>query len=107
MLIDDGRLERVDGRWVAVGDLDNMPDPPGIHALLAARLELLGNDERALLGRAAVMGQTFYVGASRSCRHRSWHPDALDAARTRAEGAHSAQALRVPQTRKRSNSVTF
>ena len=37
--------------------------PPGIHALLAARLELLGADERALLGRAAVMGQTFYIGA--------------------------------------------
>ncbi len=63
MLIDDGRLERVDGRWVAVGDLDNITIPPGIHALLAARLELLGSDERSLLGRAAVMGQTFYVGA--------------------------------------------
>ena len=63
MLIDDGRLESLDGRWVAVGDLDNITVPPGIHALLAARLELLGPDERAVLGRAAVMGQTFYVGA--------------------------------------------
>jgi class 3 adenylate cyclase/tetratricopeptide (TPR) repeat protein len=63
MLIDDGKLESLDGRWVAVGDLDNVTVPPGIHALLAARLELLGSDERALLGRAAVMGQTFYVGA--------------------------------------------
>jgi class 3 adenylate cyclase/tetratricopeptide (TPR) repeat protein len=63
MLIDDGRLESLEGRWVAVGDLDNITVPPGIHALLAARLELLGPDERAVLGRAAVMGQTFYVGA--------------------------------------------
>ena len=63
MLIDDGRLEQVDGRWVAVGDLENVTVPPGIHALLAARLELLGADERAVLGRAAVMGQVFYVGA--------------------------------------------
>ena len=63
MLIDDGKLESLDGRWVAVGDLDNVTVPPGIHALLAARLELLGPDERAVLGRAAVMGQTFYVGA--------------------------------------------
>ena len=34
MLIDDGRLEQVDGRWVAVGDLDTVNVPPGIHALL-------------------------------------------------------------------------
>ena len=63
MLIDDGRLEAVDGGWATVGDIDEITLPPGIHALLAARLELLGPDERAMLGRAAVMGQTFYVGA--------------------------------------------
>jgi predicted ATPase len=63
MLIDDGRLEQVEGRWVAVGDFENISVPPGIHALLAARLERLGADERAVLGRAAVMGQVFYVGA--------------------------------------------
>ena len=50
MLVDDGRLERVDGRWVAVGDLDNITVPPGIHALLAARLELL-DSARALPAR--------------------------------------------------------
>jgi len=63
MLIDDGRLAKEDGRWVAVGDFETMNVPPGIHALLAARLERLGADERAVLGRAAVMGQIFYVGA--------------------------------------------
>ena len=63
MLIDDGRLVQEDGRWVAVGDLTTMNMPPGIHALLAARLERLGADECAVLGRAAVMGQVFYVGA--------------------------------------------
>jgi class 3 adenylate cyclase/tetratricopeptide (TPR) repeat protein len=62
MLIDDGRLEQLDGRWVAVGDFRTIDVPPGIHALLAARLERLGPDERAVLGRAAVMGQIFYVG---------------------------------------------
>jgi class 3 adenylate cyclase/tetratricopeptide (TPR) repeat protein len=61
MLIDEGRLEQVDGRWVAVGDLDTVNVPPGIHALLHARLERLGSEERAVLGRAAVMGQVFYV----------------------------------------------
>ena len=33
MLIDDGRLEQVDGRWVAAGDFQTMDVPPGIHAL--------------------------------------------------------------------------
>jgi class 3 adenylate cyclase/tetratricopeptide (TPR) repeat protein len=63
MLIDEGRLEQVDGGWIAVGDIETTDLPPGIHALLAARLELLGPDERAVVGRAAVMGQVFYVGA--------------------------------------------
>jgi predicted ATPase len=63
MLIDEGRLEQVDGRWVAAGDLETADIPPGIHALLAARLERLGSDERAVIGRAAVIGQVFYVAA--------------------------------------------
>ena len=63
MLIDDGRLVQVDGRWVAVGDFETISVPPGIHALLAARLERLDADERAVLGRAAVIGQIFYIGA--------------------------------------------
>ena len=63
MLIDDGRLVQEDGRWVVVGDLETISVPPGIHALLAARLERLDADERAVLGRAAVIGQIFYVGA--------------------------------------------
>jgi tetratricopeptide (TPR) repeat protein len=63
MLIDDGLLVQEGGRWVAGGDLETITVPPGIHALLAARLERLDADERALLGRAAVIGQVFYVGA--------------------------------------------
>jgi class 3 adenylate cyclase/tetratricopeptide (TPR) repeat protein len=63
MLIDDGQLEEVDGRWVAAGDFEIVNVPPGIHALLTARLERLGSDERAVLGRAAVVGQVFYVDA--------------------------------------------
>ncbi len=63
MLIDDGVLEKRDDRWEAVRDVASVKVPPGIYALLAARLERLGPDERAVLGHAAVMGQIFYVGA--------------------------------------------
>jgi class 3 adenylate cyclase/tetratricopeptide (TPR) repeat protein len=63
MLIDEGLLVHEEGRWVAVGDLQAISVPPGIHALLAARLDRLNADERAVLGQAAVIGQIFYVGA--------------------------------------------
>ena len=43
---------------MAAGDFETMDVPPGIHALLAARLERLGADECAVLGRAAVMGRS-------------------------------------------------
>jgi class 3 adenylate cyclase/tetratricopeptide (TPR) repeat protein len=66
MLIDEGLLVKEDGRWVVVGDFDTIDVPPGIHALLAARLERLDADERAVLGRAAVIGQIFYIGALQS-----------------------------------------
>jgi len=58
MLIEEGRLRRDGGRWVA-NDLTASRTPPTIQALLAARLDRLGGDERALLDRASVMGQAF------------------------------------------------
>jgi class 3 adenylate cyclase/tetratricopeptide (TPR) repeat protein len=63
MLIDEGALVQEGGSWAAVGDLRAIDVPPGIHALLAARLERLNADGRGVLGRAAVIGQIFYVGA--------------------------------------------
>ncbi len=63
MLIEDGRLRRQDGRWVVAGDLERVSAPPSIHALLAARLDRLDGEERAVLERAAVAGQTFDLGA--------------------------------------------
>jgi class 3 adenylate cyclase len=58
MLIEEGRLRRQDGRWVA-NDLAAARTPPTIQALLAARLDRLEGEERALLDRASVMGQAF------------------------------------------------
>ncbi|HTE68707.1 MAG TPA: AAA family ATPase [Actinomycetes bacterium] len=58
MLIEEGRLRRDGGRWVA-DDLAGVSTPPTIQALLAARLDRLAGEERALLDRASVMGQGF------------------------------------------------
>jgi predicted ATPase/class 3 adenylate cyclase len=63
MLVDDGLLQRDDGRWVAVGDLGSMSIPPTISALLSARLERLSREERAVVQRAAVVGKVFWWGA--------------------------------------------
>ena len=63
MLIDDGSLARDGDRWVATGPLVDLRVPPTIQALLAARLEQLTGDERAVIQRAAVCGKQFHVGA--------------------------------------------
>ncbi|MFL6188128.1 MAG: AAA family ATPase [Actinomycetes bacterium] len=57
-LVEEGRLRRRDGRWVAA-DLADLGIPPSIQALLAARLDRLEDAERAVLERAAVAGQMF------------------------------------------------
>ena len=59
-LIDDGLLREDEGRWAAVDQLIDLPVPPTIHALLAARLERLPDDERALLARASIEGTVFH-----------------------------------------------
>jgi class 3 adenylate cyclase/tetratricopeptide (TPR) repeat protein len=63
MLIDEGLLHREDGHWAVADDLADLPVPPSIHALLAARLEALPDDERALLAHASVEGTVFHRGA--------------------------------------------
>ena len=61
-LVEEGRLRRLDGRWVAA-DLDDLGIPPSIQALLTARLDRLDAAERAVLERAAVAGQVFEQSA--------------------------------------------
>jgi tetratricopeptide (TPR) repeat protein len=63
MLIDDGLLVRGDHDWTAVGDLSTVPVPATVQALLAARLDRLGAEERAVIEHASVAGQQFHVGA--------------------------------------------
>ena len=62
-LIDDGFLVYVDDGWSALGDMRQVALPPTIQALLAARLDGLGSEERSVIERAAVEGKTFHRGA--------------------------------------------
>ena len=62
-LVDDALLTREGDRWVAASDLSELPVPSTIHALLAARLEGLPADERAILMTAAIEGVVFHRAA--------------------------------------------
>jgi class 3 adenylate cyclase/tetratricopeptide (TPR) repeat protein len=62
-LVDEGLLRRDDGDWVAAGNLGELGVPPTIQALLSARLDRLGPEERAVIQRASVVGQVFWWGA--------------------------------------------
>ena len=59
MLIDDGAIVFEDGAWRAAAAIGDVAVPPTIHALLAARLDALGSEERAVIEPASVIGQLF------------------------------------------------
>jgi class 3 adenylate cyclase/tetratricopeptide (TPR) repeat protein len=63
MLIDDGLLRFEGGAWHAADDLAQVTVPPTIQLLLAARLDRLDGEERAVIERGAVEGKVFHVGA--------------------------------------------
>jgi class 3 adenylate cyclase/tetratricopeptide (TPR) repeat protein len=69
LLVDQGRLALKEGRWVATADLSDVPIPPTISALLAARLDRLPPAERQAIDIASVMGQVFYPGAAQALAH--------------------------------------
>ena len=82
MLIEDGSLESIDGRWTSTRDLGDLDVPPTIEALLTARLELLPRDEGMALETASVIGQVFSpdaVAALVDTEARSRIPAAYDA----------------------------
>jgi class 3 adenylate cyclase/tetratricopeptide (TPR) repeat protein len=59
MMVDEGVLRLEGGRWSATSSLEEVAVPPTIQALLAARLDLLGPEERAVIEAAAVAGLVF------------------------------------------------
>ena len=65
MLIDNGSLRLVDGRWTPAHDLSAISIPPTIHALIASRLDQLPRLERAVIEPASVIGLSFAPSAVR------------------------------------------
>ena len=59
MLIDEGRVERVDDRWRATATAADVRVPESIHALLAARLDGLAEHERRAMQVASIVGERF------------------------------------------------
>jgi class 3 adenylate cyclase/tetratricopeptide (TPR) repeat protein len=92
MLVEEGRVEHVDGVWTSAGDLAELSVPPTTSALLSARIDRLDPADRAVLERASVIGQTFYREAlaegdqdvgrhlSSLMRKQFIHPDRSDLA---------------------------
>jgi class 3 adenylate cyclase/tetratricopeptide (TPR) repeat protein len=62
-LIDDGFLVQSGDGWAAHGNVSELAIPPTIHALLAARLDGLASEDRAVIERASVEGKIFHRGA--------------------------------------------
>ena len=62
MLIDQGRLRRSNGRWTLDGVPADFAVPDSVHAVLAARIDLLEPAEKAALQAAAVIGRIFWAG---------------------------------------------
>ncbi len=63
MLIDDGFLQREDGRWRFAAQASAVKVPATIQALLAARLDRLDPADRAVAQRGAVIGRVFQRAA--------------------------------------------
>jgi tetratricopeptide (TPR) repeat protein len=59
MLIDEGLLISRDGAWLVTADIEHVQVPPTIEAVLAARVDALGGEERQVLEPASVIGRDF------------------------------------------------
>lgn len=64
-LADEGHVAAVDGRWRSSGSHGEWRIPTTIRALLGARLERLGSDDRRIIEGASVAGHVFSESAAR------------------------------------------
>ena len=63
MLLDRGLLAQEGSTYSVVGEVEALEVPETLHALIAARLDGLSEDERHLLQDGAVLGKSFSRGA--------------------------------------------
>ncbi|MEP7158475.1 MAG: adenylate/guanylate cyclase domain-containing protein, partial [Chloroflexota bacterium] len=76
MLIDRGEIvPTADGSYEMKGSAENLAVPDTLHALIAARLDALGEHDRRLIQTAAVVGQSFTIDALAAVSGE--RPDAL------------------------------
>jgi tetratricopeptide (TPR) repeat protein len=60
MFVDRGVLRHADGQWELAAAVDEIEVPGSVHAVLAARLDGLPQDEKRLAQNAAVVGRIFW-----------------------------------------------
>ena len=76
MLQDRDLLVREAGGWALTGEVVDLPE--SLHGIIAARLDTLSPDEKALIQDAAVVGKTAWVGAVCALSERSaWQAEEL------------------------------
>ena len=63
MLVESGAIRRDGDRWVATGRSGDIAIPPTVEALVGARLDALGTDDRQVIDPASVIGLGFAVEA--------------------------------------------
>jgi tetratricopeptide (TPR) repeat protein len=66
----DRKILTQKGRVVALAPGADIPVPDNVHALIAARLDTLSSDHKALLHDASVVGKVFWSGAVASLGQR-------------------------------------
>ncbi|MEZ0235816.1 MAG: adenylate/guanylate cyclase domain-containing protein [Actinomycetota bacterium] len=70
MLIDRGVIRATDAsRWEVAATVADVDVPRSIQGLIAARLDGLPDEEKALLQDAAVVGRTFWLGSLAALAH--------------------------------------
>jgi class 3 adenylate cyclase/tetratricopeptide (TPR) repeat protein len=62
MLVERGTLRQADDEWI-LEPSGVLPTPDSVHAVIANRIDLLDDRERAVLQAAAVVGARFWPGA--------------------------------------------
>jgi class 3 adenylate cyclase/tetratricopeptide (TPR) repeat protein len=70
-LFDEGALRRSDGAVKLIKPLMSLRIPPTVQTILAARIDRLRNDEKALLQVLAVLGREFVLSLARAVAGRS------------------------------------